>query len=396
LRLLCSEHMDNAMNIEVSTLSGCTWKVASDTSWTGETLRLKCAALTGARPTSLVLAHKGILIEDAIRLATVDFSRSPRVQIVQVPTKHLLSVGDDKRLILWDIRKGVVLSEIRGSSRCLNCSAADPLLLRVLTAGYGIDVCLWDLQGGTVHKQLSGCVETVNCMKADWENDRVLLGCEDGRLLLWNFATPMDECSHRYICTEELGHCAVNAMSVDWSTSRVLVAGDDSVVKLLDFERSELLLSLRGHEDAVNAVVVDWESQCVLSGSDDGVIHLRSIQDGKLLLELLADPNEIRDANNGRVATGVHSLQMDLASGRAVSGHRDAVIRVWDLQLKLVVRELREHMASVLSLDVDWSAGKVFSGSRDSSIRIWDLETAEVVHVLRGHSSSVRSVVLWC
>jgi len=247
-----------------------------------------------------------------------------------------------------------------------------------------------------VHKQLSGCVETVNCMKADWGNDRVLLGCEDGRLLLWNFGTPVDECSHRYICIEELGQCAVNAMSVDWSTSRVLVAGDDAVVKLLDFERNELLLSLHGHDDAINAVVVDWESQCVLSGSDDGIIHLRSIQDGQLLLELLADPNEIRDAHNGRVATGVHSLQMEWASGRAVSGHRDAVIRVWDLQLKLVVRELREHVASVLSLDVDWSTGKVFSGSRDSSIRIWDLETAEVVQVLRGHSSSVRSVVLWC
>jgi len=382
------------IEIGVSTLSGCNWRVACDPSWTVATLRQKCAALTDARYWSFALAHGSVLLEDDDILAKIDFSQCPHVQIVQMPLNCLLSVGEDRRFLLWHLGKGVVLSEIWGSSRCLNCSAADPMLLRALTAGYGIDICLWDLNAGTLHKQLSGCVETVNCMKADWENDRVLLGCEDGRLLLWNFGSDVDECCHRYICQDEHRKCAVNTMSVDWSTSRVLVAGDDAEITLLDFESNELLLSLHGHNDAINAAVVDWDSQHVLSGSDDGIIHLYSLQDGKLLKELLANPSEIRDAHDGKVATRVHSLQMDWASGRAVSGHRDAVIRVWDLQMKLVVLELRGHLASVLSVDVDWNAGKVFSGSRDSSIRIWDLETAEVVQVLRGHSCSVRSVVL--
>merc|ERR1712186_280376 len=97
--------------------------------------------------------------------------------------------------------------------------------------------------------------------------------------------------------------------------------------------RSEmLLLEFTGHEDAVNCVTVDWAAGCALSGCDSGFLLLWSVDTAEVIRELVADSCEVTDAHHGQVATQVNCILMDTASGRALSGRRDGIVRLWDLE----------------------------------------------------------------
>lgn len=74
----------------------------------------------------------------------------------------------------------------------------------------------------------------------------------------------------------------------------------------------------------------------------------------------------------------------------AISGSRDATLRVWDVQKGKCLRVLEGHHQSVRCLDV--CGRRVVSGGYDNTCRVWDVDTGECIHVLEGHFHQIYSV----
>lgn len=82
---------------------------------------------------------------------------------------------------------------------------------------------------------------------------------------------------------------------------------------------------------------------------------------------LVRYPRQCIYALHGHVST-VRSLRVLRTRPLAVTGSRDATLRVWDVQLGRCVRVLAGHEGSVRCLDV--CGNRVVSGSYDTTCRV--------------------------
>jgi WD40 repeat protein len=77
-----------------------------------------------------------------------------------------------------------------------------------------------------------------------------------------------------------------------------------------------------------------------------------------------------------------------LPTGELVSGSRDGVVKIWDLQTGSCIKTLGGHTAYVYYLQV-LSASEFVRTSYDATIKIWDLQTNTCIKIFQGHHSAV-------
>lgn len=97
----------------------------------------------------------------------------------------------------------------------------------------------------------------------------------------------------------------------------------------------------------------------------------------------------IRFRHGGRVG----ALAYTPDGKRIVSGSGDGLVRVWDLEGRLI-RKMAGHEGNVFSVAVSKDGKRIVSGAKDGTVRIWDAETGGEVRRLAGHGSAVRSVAI--
>jgi WD40 repeat protein len=77
---------------------------------------------------------------------------------------------------------------------------------------------------------------------------------------------------------------------------------------------------------------------------------------------------------------------------RALSGSKDATVRLWDMETLAALACLEGHEAEVVSVAFSADGKRALSGSLDKTVRLWDLESGQEVRSFRGHTDSVVSV----
>ena len=77
---------------------------------------------------------------------------------------------------------------------------------------------------------------------------------------------------------------------------------------------------------------------------------------------------------------------------RALSGSKDATVRLWDMETLAALACLEGHEAEVVSVTFSADGKQALSGSLDKTVRLWDLESGREVRSFRGHTDSVVSV----
>ena len=74
----------------------------------------------------------------------------------------------------------------------------------------------------------------------------------------------------------------------------------------------------------------------------------------------------------------------------AISGSRDATLRVWDLTTGTCKFILLGHQASVRCVEV--VGDLIVSGSYDTTAKIWSVSTGQCIRTLTGHFSQIYAV----
>ncbi len=77
---------------------------------------------------------------------------------------------------------------------------------------------------------------------------------------------------------------------------------------------------------------------------------------------------------------------------RALSGSKDATVRLWDVEAGAPLLCLEGHEAEVVSVTFSADGRQALSGSIDKTVRLWDLESGQALRILRGHTDSAVSV----
>jgi F-box/WD-40 domain protein 7 len=241
---------------------------------------------------------------------------------------------------------------------------------------------------------LSGHNGSVTCLQYD--DQKLISGSDDGSLFLWKIAGDSKKDSsedpfrlvqqhHRQVRKIQRLNAFQGHGGPVWCLAfqdNTLVSGSyDKTVKIWNIRTAACRSTLRGHDDWVSAIQISGSR--VVSGSWDASIKIWDIA-----------------ANNGRgrcLATlagahgnAIYGLQWDDIGNKIVTGTRNNLAQIWDVQEQKLEMSLLGHENRVYCVQMDEAI--VLTGSADKTIRKWDRRTGSQEASIVGHGSSVMTL----
>jgi guanine nucleotide-binding protein subunit beta-2-like 1 protein len=201
------------------------------------------------------------------------------------------------------------------------------------------------------------------------DNRQIVSGSRDKTIKLWN---TIGEC--KYTVSEPEGHSewvSCVRFSPNPKLPIIISAGWDKLIKVWNMQTLKLVNNLVGHTGYINFVTVSPDGSLCASGGKDGVAMLWDLQEGKRLYSL--DAGDI-----------IHSLCFS-PNRYWLCAATQSCIKIWDLESKGLVEELRPEFENVgkksfapYATCLAWSAdgSSLYSGYTDGVIRVWQVGRA--------------------
>ncbi len=274
--------------------------------------------------------------------------------------RHLLSVGRDARLRLWDTEQGRCVRAMEGhADRILDLKVARRAALAASSSADG-SVRVWDLASGACARLLSGHTSAVTVLAIGDDDRRLVSGSYDHTLMIW------DLMSGAHKKTLEGHRRQVTALAMDEAGGLIASGAFDGEIRIWDGETGATLATWEAHQSAVTALALSSDGRTLLSGGADGTVRLWKVGSGEPLREY-----------NG-VGECVTVLQF-IAGGRwIVVGAADGCVRLWDVRGEQdeVVLHRSDAAITAVSFTRDEIGMFVADGNnRISSVELeWELE----------------------
>ena len=145
------------------------------------------------------------------------------------------------------------------------------------------------------------------------------------------------------------------------------------------------IAQLKGHRGAINALGFTSDGRSIVSAAADGSLKIWSTST-RILTRTI-------DLDNGAVTA------MSLEGRRAVTGHTDGTVAVWDLDNGKRLAAFKRNDASILSVTFAGDAGRVAAAAQDGVTAIWDVRAPEAgareavpAQLLEGHENAVQAL----
>lgn len=139
-----------------------------------------------------------------------------------------------------------------------------------------------------------------------------------------------------------------------------------------------LLRTIDAHAGGTAAVQFAGDGSKLASVGGDGTLKVWDSKTGKLLrtLELEHGP----------------ALALAITGNRALTGHENGRIALWDLELGMQLKSFKRNDAPINSLTFA-GAERFLAGGHDWSVALWEIATPSVpLHVFEGHGRDVLAV----
>ncbi|NXA41762.1 FBW10 protein, partial [Eudromia elegans] len=154
----------------------------------------------------------------------------------------------------------------------------------------------------------------------------------------------------------------------------VAVGSADRKVRFLGvLEMKEVLPPLSGHAGSIKALCLNETEGFVLSASFDLSIRCWDIYSGVCM--------KIFNGHSGTITC------LDLFKDKFVSGAKDGMVKVWDLESRKCLRTLK-HSATIWV--VKMNGMHVVSGCDKGLVKVWYVESGTLIKVLEGHQGAVK------
>ncbi|KAJ1917263.1 cross-pathway control WD-repeat protein cpc2 [Mycoemilia scoparia] len=285
----------------------------------------------------------------------------------------ILTGSRDKTIIVWKITRdetsyGVPKRSLTGHNHFIQDIAISLDGQHALSASWDKTLRLWNLESGVTTRQFIGHEKDVLSVSFSPENRQIISASRDKTIKLWN---TLGECKGTL---SEDGHSdwvSCVAFSPNPSTPLVVSGGWDKVVKVWDLSKGKLRTNHYGHTSNINTVTISPDGSLCASGGKDGVTMLWDLNDGKHLYSLEAE------APINALVFSPNRYWLCAAT--------DSSIKVWDLESKSAVCELKPEFLNVgkksikpACISLAWSpdGSVLYSGYTDNVIRVWQVTRA--------------------
>lgn len=295
-------------------------------------------------------------------------------QIATTPQdpNQILSASRDKTLILWELTRDDE-NNYGVPKRCLtghNHFVSDVVMSSdgqfALSGSWDKTLRLWDLNAGITTRQFVGHTKDVLSVAFSADNRQIVSGSRDNTIKLWNTLgqckyTIHDECHSEWVSNVRFSPNTQNPIIVS--------CGWDKMVKVWNLTNCKLKTNHYGHTGYLNTVTVSPDGSLCASGGKDGKAMLWDLNEGKHLYTL--------DGGNtiNSLCFSPNRYWLCAATGPS--------IKIWDLESKSVVDELKPEVISVNGkakqsadcISLAWSADgqTLFAGYTDNLIRVWQV-----------------------
>ncbi|KAG0005346.1 hypothetical protein BGZ79_005324 [Entomortierella chlamydospora] len=201
--------------------------------------------------------------------------------------------------------------------------------------------------------------------------------------------------------------------SLQFDHHHIVVGCDNSRIQVFETTTGRLLRTLQGHQGGVWALefvkgVGATGEKILVSGGCDREVRIWDMNSGKCRQVMSGHTGTIRclklhqlPSNNNKNPGGIQNndnvrnstqakQQQQQSQHIAITGSRDATLRVWDIQTGRNLFVLQGHRDSVRCIDVHGDT--LVSGSYDFTARVWSLTTGECLLLLEGHLQQIYSI----
>jgi len=322
--------------------------------------------------------------------------------------KHLLSVGADGKVIVWDFLRRLPAATLQGTTGAVHTIAFAPDGQLFATAGADKTIVISDVVSMERKTLLLGHQSAIYSVAFSPDGKILASMGDDQRTILWNLATsqPVREWhfgtqwGNLFFAKEDL---LFHSSGVGWNwktgtqepryfgdtdgagnfaafspdkTAAVVVGGGGHVA-FSDLKQHRSVVFKRAHQDHAWTAAYSPDGRWVATGADDIILWEAGARKKLLRLEQ---------------ASTVRGLVFSPDSRWLVSSHDDGSILIWDALEHDKVANLKGHSRSVNAVAVSPSGKRLASGSDDRSVIVWDTTTGSKQAVLVGHDTRVTTV----
>ncbi len=321
----------------------------------------------------------------------------------------LVSVGEDKQVIVWDFVRRVRLKTLTDHSAIANAVAFSPNGKWFVTGGEDQQAIVWDASRLDKVAVLRAHRAPVRSVTFSPDGSWLVTGSPEpaGAAIFWDTRNwtkarelpfGSDQGDYLFLAKGRLladkdgqmwdlttGRKVKDGDS-DWGGNWAAISPDDTqwanvdaagTVKLMDLRRQTLLRRERGHHDHGRAMTYSPDGQMAASGAD----HIVLWNAVTLKREATLEHTSI-----------VWSLAFSPDGRWLVSSHGNGSILVWDVVERSRSANLNEHSGPVRSVTFASDGNHIASASEDHSIVIWNVETARKEALHLEHKTRINGV----
>ncbi|KAF9393863.1 cross-pathway control WD-repeat protein cpc2 [Podila verticillata] len=283
----------------------------------------------------------------------------------------ILTSSRDKSIIVWSLTRddegnfGIPKKSLRGHNSAVQDVVISSDGQFALSASWDKTLRLWDLNTGNTTRRFVGHTNDVLSVSFSADNRQIVSGSRDKTIKLWN---TLGECKFNI---QEDGHTewvSCVRFSPNPANPVIVSGGWDKVVKVWELTKCKLRSNHIGHTGYINTVTVSPDGSLCASGGKDGITMLWDLNEGKHLYSLEGKGDDIINA----LVFSPNRYWLCAAT--------TSCIKIWDLESKSVVDELKPEFAHVgkksnppYAVSLAWSADgqTLFAGYTDNNVRVW-------------------------
>ncbi len=337
-------------------------------------------------------ADKTVTVQalSATRVVAASATALRAVTVIPAQT-HVITAGDDKLAVLWNLNTGVKERTFEGATGILNAVAVSKNGLMVATGGADATVRVYTFADAKLVGQFKA-TGAVRGLAFSPNNLTLAAACDDKSIITWNavftpgqpasadFGRPLQTYAH---------DGAVHEVTFSADSTLIYSAGADKAVKQWKIA-SEAPIKTFSHPREVDAVAFDPKGAVLATGCHDGNVRLFDLAKGTVLKDIKAHAPQPKPANE---TNPVYCVVWNPAGTQVLSGSKDASLRLWDAAGGTLVKEFKAykekdfpkgHKEPVFCAAFSPDGKTIASGSAglERTIKIWNVADGSVIHDL--------------
>lgn len=286
--------------------------------------------------------------------------------------KKIVTATDDKAIKVWDAVTGSLLANLKGHKDWVYFAMFSPDGRKIVSTSRDKTIKIWDVATG--EEDLNFRAKDMRQF-SDYSPDGSKIVFATGN----NSIQIIDTLTWDTV-SSSIRHSQMRIAKFSSDGQRIITASGDSTARVWDLATSNLLHTLKGHDDAVLFAAYSPDNRTIVTTSSDQTA-------------ILWDSSGIaRDTLIGH-ADKVTYASFSSDSKKLVTASEDETARIWDVKTGDLLTILKGHTDWVNTAQFDAEGKKVITASGDNTVKVWNADNGNLLYTFFAVDSTDYLVV---